>query len=37
MVDDYLLDKALEKIKEIIRLEKFDYNKILIEQLINCK
>ena len=31
MVDDYMTDKVLEKIKEIIGLEKFDDTKILID------
>ena len=31
MVDDYMLDKVLDKIKEIIAIEKFDNTKILIE------
>ena len=31
MVDDYMLDKALDKIKEIIGLEKFYDTKILID------
>ena len=30
MVDDYVLDKVLHKIKEIIGTEKFDYTKIFI-------
>ena len=30
MVDDYMLDKALDRIKEIIELEKFDDTEILI-------
>ena len=30
MVDDYMLDKALDKIKEIMVIEKFDDTKILI-------
>ena len=29
--DDYELNKVLEKIKEIIGIEKFDDNKILID------
>ena len=32
MVDDYLLDKVLDKIKEIIGIEKFDDTKILIDK-----
>ena len=28
MIDDYLLDKVLEKIKEIVGIEKFDNTKI---------
>ena len=31
MVDYYMLDKILEKIKEIIDIEKFDNTKILID------
>ena len=31
MVDDYMLDKILDKIKEIIGIEKFDDTKILID------
>ena len=31
MVDDYLLDKVLEKLKEILHIEKFDNTKILID------
>ena len=31
MIDDYLLDKVLEKTKEIISIEKFDNAKILID------
>ena len=31
MVDDYIIDKVLDKIKEIIRIEKFDDTKILID------
>ena len=30
MVDDYMLDKVLDKIKEIIGIEKFDGTEILI-------
>ena len=30
MVDDYMLDKVLDKIKKIIGIEKFDDTKILI-------
>ena len=30
MVDDYVLDKILDKIKEIIDIEEFDNAKILI-------
>ena len=30
MVDDYMLYEVLDKIKEIIGIEKFDYVKILI-------
>ena len=32
MVDDYMLDKALNKVKMITCIEKFDDTKILIEQ-----
>ena len=31
MIVDYLLDKVLEKIKEIIGIEKFDHTKNLID------
>ena len=31
MVDDYMLDKVLHKIKEIIDIEQFDYTNILID------
>ena len=31
MVDDYMLDKVLVKIKEIIGIEKFDDTKIFID------
>ena len=31
MVDDYMLNKALDKIKKIIAIEKFDDTKILID------
>ena len=31
MVDDYMLDKILDKIKEIMGIEKFDDTKILID------
>ena len=31
MVDDYILDKVLDKVKEIIGIEKFDDTKILID------
>ena len=30
IVDDYTVDKVLDKIKEIIDIKKFDYSKILI-------
>ena len=30
MIDDYILDKVLDKIKEIIDRKKFDNTKILI-------
>ena len=35
MIDDYVLDKVLNKIKEIIVNEKFDDTKILIGKMIN--
>ena len=31
MVDDYMLNKVLDQIREIIGLEKFDGTKILID------
>ena len=31
MFDDYMLDKVLVKIKEIVGIEKFDDTKILID------
>ena len=31
MVDDYMLDKVLDKIKEILDTEKFDDTKTLME------
>ena len=31
MVDDYMLDKVLDKIKEILGTEKFDDTKTLME------
>ena len=31
MVDDYIIDKVLDKNKEIINIEKFDDTKILID------
>ena len=31
MIDDYVLDKVLDKIKEILGIEKFDSTKILID------
>ena len=31
MVDDYVLDKVLDKIKEIIGIKKIDDTKVLIE------
>ena len=31
MIDDYMLDKVLEKIKDIIGIKKFDDTKILID------
>ena len=31
MVDDYLLDRVLDKIKKIIGIENFDDTKILID------
>ena len=30
MVDDYMLDKVVEKTKEIVGIEKFDHIKTLI-------
>ena len=30
MVDDYMIDKVLKKIREIIGIEKFDHTRILI-------
>ena len=30
MVDDYMVDKVLDKIKELIGIEKFDDTKIMI-------
>ena len=30
MADEYILDKVLEKTKEIVGIEKFDHIKILI-------
>ena len=35
VVDDFMLDKVLDKIKEIIGIEKFDDTKILIDKLPN--
>ena len=32
MVDDFMMDKVLDQTKEIIGIEKFDDNKILINQ-----
>ena len=32
MVDNYILDKVLDKSKEIIGIEKFDVSKILIDK-----
>ena len=34
MVDDFMLDKVLDKIKEIIGIEKFDDTKLM---MINCR
>ena len=31
MVNDYVLDKVLDKIKKVIGIEHFDNNKILID------
>lgn len=31
MIDEYILNKVLDSIKEIIRIEKFDDTKMLIE------
>ena len=36
LVDDYMLDKVLDKIREIIGIEKFD-NKILIDTVYTLK
>ena len=35
MIDDYVLDKVLNKIKEIIGNERFGDTKILIGKIIN--
>ena len=32
MVDDYVLDKALDRIKKIIDIEEFDNTKVLINK-----
>ena len=39
MVDDYMLDKVLSKIKEIIGIKNFDDIKILMDDklMINCQ
>ena len=37
MVDDYIVDKVLDKIKEIIGIEKFDDTRILIDKDDNCQ
>ena len=37
MVDDYIVDKVLDKIKEIIGIEKFDDTRILIDTDDNCQ
>ena len=39
MVDDYMLDKVLSKIKEIIGIKNFDDTKILMDDklMINCQ
>ena len=40
MVNDYMLDKVLDKIKETIDISKFDATKILTDlilQMINCQ
>ena len=31
MVDDYMLDKVLDKMKEILGIKKFDFTEILID------
>ena len=31
MVDDYMLDKVLDKTKEILGIKKFDFTEILID------
>ena len=31
MLDDYMLDRASDKIKEVVSIEKFDDTKILID------
>ena len=35
MFDDYLLDKMLDKFKNVIDIEKFDDSKIWLRQMIN--
>ena len=37
VIDDYMLDKVLDKIKKIIGIEKFDDTKKLIDLMINCQ
>ena len=37
MVDDYMLNKALDKIKKAIDIEKFDDTNIFIDKMINCQ
>ena len=37
MVDDYMLNKALDKIKKVIDIEKFDDTNIFIDKMINCQ
>ena len=37
IVNDYILDKVLDKIKETIGIAKFDDTKVLIDKTINCQ
>ena len=37
MVDDYMLDKVLDKIKEVIGIERFDDAKVLIDTDDKCQ